>query len=166
MDLLSEDVRVSFDPNIRPEQLSVEQIRDLCGRAIERSELILPSADEAAMFTGAAGDDEGCRVWRDMGKTVVRKRGVRGCRVYDAEGMYDIPTYSVEEVDPTGAGDAFSAAFITMLLEGKSNREAGAFANAVGALSVSKMGPMEGIPTRGEVERYMEEHDTIGGEHS
>jgi sugar/nucleoside kinase (ribokinase family) len=162
MDLLSDDVRVSFDPNIRPEQLSVDQIRKLCGRAIERAELILPSMDEAVMFTGAADDDAGCRIWRDMGKTVVRKCGVQGCRVYDGDGEYDIPTHTVEEIDPTGAGDAFSAAFITMLLEGKTNREAAVFANAVGAMSVRKRGPMEGIPTREEVERYMREN--TGGE--
>jgi sugar/nucleoside kinase (ribokinase family) len=163
MDLLSDDVRVSFDPNIRPEQLSVEQIRELCKRAIDRAELILPSAEEAVMFTGAGDDDEGCRIWRDMGKTVVRKCGSQGCKIYDAEGIHDIPTYMVEEVDPTGAGDAFSAAFITMLLEGRSNRDAGMFANAVGAMSVRKMGPMEGAPTREEVDQFIRENRTIEG---
>ena len=157
LDLISDDVRVSFDPNIRPEILSVDEIRKLCGRAVERAELILPSAGEAAMLTGAHDDDEGCRVWQEMGKLVVQKNGERGCRIYSKEGILDVPTFKVEEVDPTGAGDAFSAAFITGLIEGKDLYQTGLFANAVGAFSVLKMGPMEGIPARKQVEEFLEE---------
>ena len=157
MGLISDDVRVSFDPNIRPEILSVEEIRKLCGRAIERAELILPSASEATMLTGAKNDDEGCRIWQEMGKIVVQKNGVRGCRIYSSDGIMDVPTFKAEEVDPTGAGDAFSAAFITGLIEGKTLYQTGIFANAVGAFSVLKRGPMEGIPTRKQVEAFLEE---------
>jgi len=67
----------------------------------------------------------------------------------------DVPTFDVEEVDPTGAGDAFCAAFITGLIEGKSLYDTGLFANAVGALSVRKKGPMEGIPSRQDVETFI-----------
>jgi sugar/nucleoside kinase (ribokinase family) len=155
LDLITDGVRVSFDPNIRPEILSVDEIRKLCGRAIDRAELILPSADEAVMLTGARTDDEGCKVWQNMGKVVVQKRGVKGCRIYSGEGVMDVPTFPIEEIDPTGAGDAFCAAFLTGLIEGKSLYETGLFANAVGALSVRKMGPMEGIPSKKEVEDFL-----------
>jgi sugar/nucleoside kinase (ribokinase family) len=158
MDLIKDEVRVSFDPNIRPEILSVDEIRKLCGRAIERAELILPSAAEAQMLTGAPSDDEGCRVWQNQGKLVVQKNGTEGCRIYSEDGVTDVPTFKVDEIDPTGAGDAFCAAFLTGLMEGKSLYETGRFANAVGALSVRKMGPMEGIPTRQEAERFLREN--------
>jgi tagatose kinase len=158
LDLLPSGSRVSFDPNIRPEILSVEEIKKLCGRFIERAEIIFPSAGEAAMFTGAKDDDAGCRIWQGMGKTVVQKKGPKGCRVYGDDGVYDVPTFEVVEVDPTGAGDAFCAAFLTGLTEGKPLLETARFANAVGALSVRRMGPMEGIPTRDEVERFLHIH--------
>jgi len=160
LDLLPATTKVSFDPNIRPEQLSIDQIRKLCARAISRADLILPSANEATMFTGAAADDDGCLQWRDMGKTVVRKRGADGCRIYDEGGITDVPTFKVDEVDPTGAGDAFSASLISMLIEGRSIYQAARFASAVGAMSVRRMGPMEGIPTKEEVEKFILEHET------
>jgi sugar/nucleoside kinase (ribokinase family) len=62
--------------------------------------------------------------------------------------------FSVEEIDPTGAGDCFSAAFIAGLESGWPLEKVGSFANAAGALAVTKMGPMEGAPTREEVERF------------
>ena len=62
----------------------------------------------------------------------------------------------VTEVDPTGAGDAYSAAFVVALLEGLSPPQAARFANVVGALSVEKLGPMEALPTRAEVEHYLQ----------
>jgi sugar/nucleoside kinase (ribokinase family) len=155
LDMIPEDASVSFDPNIRPEILSVDQIKKLCGRFIDRAQVVFPSMHEASMFTNASDDDEGCRIWRKAGKLVVLKNGRKGCRVYGDEGIFDVPTFDVEEVDPTGAGDAFCAAFLTGLIEGKSLRETARFANAVGALSVRKMGPMEGIPTRAEVESFL-----------
>jgi sugar/nucleoside kinase (ribokinase family) len=155
LDLLPKTTKVSFDPNIRPEQLSTDEVRALCGRAISRADLILPSANEATMFTGAKDEETGCLQWRDMGKTVVRKRGSEGCRIYDSDGVTDIPTFEVEEIDPTGAGDAFSAALVSMLLENLTIREAAQFASAVGAMSVRRVGPMEGIPTRDEVEAFI-----------
>jgi sugar/nucleoside kinase (ribokinase family) len=156
--LIRDDTRVSFDPNIRPEILSVEQIRDLCGPFIDRASLILPSAGEASMLTGAPNDLEGCRVWQKMGKLVVQKNGRKGCTIYSEQGEMKVPSYPVDEIDPTGAGDAFCAAFITGLTEGMSLYDTARFANAVGAMSVRKRGPMEGQPFRREVEEFLKEH--------
>lgn len=169
---------VSFDPNIRAELLSadVEQIRELVRPVIERANLIFPSRGEAAMLTGEAGgqtsgqddgqasgqdesqagDEAGCRRWAAQGKTVVLKQGESGCRVFTAEGDFAVPGFPVQEVDPTGAGDTFCAAFTVALLDelerGRPDLVAAArFANAAGALAVTRLGPMEGAPTRAQV---------------
>jgi len=155
---IPDTVKVSFDPNIRPEILSVEQIRELCGPALDRADLVIPSRGEAMLFTGADTDDEGCRILQERGKIVVLKRGELGCRIFSSEGVLDIPTFEVEEVDPTGAGDSFCAALLTCLREGRDLYETGLFANAVGAMSVRRMGPMEGQPWRDEVESFMAEN--------
>lgn len=155
MDMLTPGAQLSFDPNIRPELLSVDEIRRLCFPVIQRAGFIFPSLGEAAMLTGAASDEEGIRQWLAQGKTVVLKMGGRGCRIYQGEEMREIPAYIVEEVDPTGAGDTFGAAFTVAMLEGMPLAEAGRFANAAGALAVTKKGPMEGAPTRAEVERMI-----------
>jgi sugar/nucleoside kinase (ribokinase family) len=151
LDALPAGARISFDPNIRPEVLTVEQIRDLCRPVLDRADVFLPSAGEALMFTGAISDEEGCRALAATGKLVVLKQGVRGCTVFEQESEVVVPGFVVPEVDPTGGGDCFCAGFTAGLLEGLRPPEAARFANAVGALAVTKRGPMEGAPARQEV---------------
>lgn len=155
LDSLSPEAKVCFDPNIRPEVLSVEEIRDLCAPVIERANVIFPSKTEAMMFTQANSDEEGCKQWAKQGKLVVLKNGEDGCRIFDGDEILDVPSYPVMEVDPTGAGDTFCAAFVTALNDEMPLYAAGRFANAAGALSVLKKGPMEGAPTRGQVLELM-----------
>ena len=156
---LPADTKISFDPNIRPEALSVEQIKELCGPVIERAGLIFPSKGEAMMFTDEADDDAGCRKWAADGKLVVLKNGEAGCRIFSGDEVIDVPSFQVEEEDPTGAGDTFCGAFLTALIEEKSLAECGRFANAAGAMSVRKQGPMEGAPSREELEAFLREHE-------
>ena len=155
MECLAEEAQVSFDPNIRPEVLSVGEIRDLCQPVIERANLILPSASEAAMLTGLNDDEAGCRHWAGQGKLVALKQDEAGCTLYQGDERLPVPGFSVNEVDATGAGDSFGAALTVALLEGMPLERAGRFANAVGALAVTKTGPMEGAPTRAAVEAFM-----------
>jgi len=147
--------QVSFDPNIRPGALSLQEIRDLCRPAIARANAILPSLSEAAMLTDSASDEEGCRLWAEQGKVVVLKMGAKGCRIFARGSDVVIPSFPVEEVDPTGAGDSFCAGFTVALLDGMALPAAGRFANAAGALAVTKKGPMEGAPWRQEVEALL-----------
>lgn len=147
--------RVSFDPNIRPGALSIQEIRDLCRPALARADVILPSLSEAAMLTGAASDEAGCRQWAAQGKIVVLKMGAQGCRVFAGGEDVVVPSFPVEEIDPTGAGDSFCAGFTVAVLDGLALPAAARFANAVGALAVTKKGPMEGAPWRTDVEALL-----------
>ena len=151
MRLLPQDAFVSFDANIRPELLTVDQIRTLVQPAIKRANVIMPSLTEAAMLTGLETDEQGCQQWANEGKIVVLKMGAKGCRIYSGHEVIDAPGFAVKEIDPTGAGDCFCAGFTVALREGMPLEEAGRFANAVGALAVTKLGPMEGAPSRQEV---------------
>lgn len=146
---------VSFDPNIRPEVLSIEEIRQLCEPVIDRADVILPSLGEARMLTGAEGDDAGCQIWARAGKLVVLKQGPQGCRIFQGDEDIEVCGFRVEEIDPTGAGDSFCAGITVGLLEGMPLEAMGRFANAVGALAVTKKGPMEGVPTREQVENLL-----------
>ena len=55
-------------------------------------------------------------------------------------------------MDTTGAGDAFTAGLTLALAEGMPLPEAVHFANAAGAVAVTRFGTMEAMPTRTEVE--------------
>ena len=155
--LLPPTARLSFDANVRPELMTVEELRAMLQPILDRADVVLPSVGEAAMLTGAASDEEGCRLWAAQGKTVALKRGPEGCRIYQGDSVIDVPGFSVWEVDPTGACDSFGSPFTAAMLEEMPFATAGRFANAVGALAVTKQGPMEGAPTRAEVEAFLAE---------
>ena len=90
-------------------------------------------------------------------RIIVVTRGAAGCTVFIARrAQLDVPGYAVDEVDPTGAGDSFDAAFISALLAGKSTVEAAQMANACGALAVTAKGPMAGAKSLAEVEQFMQ----------
>ncbi len=73
MRLLSPGARLSFDANIRPELLTIDQIRGP-GTAGDRAcGCHFAQPDEAAMLTGLETDEQGCRLWASQGKTVVLK---------------------------------------------------------------------------------------------
>jgi sugar/nucleoside kinase (ribokinase family) len=88
----------------------------------------------------------------DQGIPIVAlKRGQHGSTVFTASEVIEVPPHEVVEVDPTGAGDCYGAAFVVGLLEGWDLAQVGRFANLVGALSVTRKGPMEGTPFRSDV---------------
>lgn len=86
---------------------------------------------------------------------VALKQGDQGSTVFTAEGRIKAPPFSVTEVDPTGAGDCYGAAFVIGLLEGWDLARTARFANAVGALATTRQGPMEGTFSREEVMAFM-----------
>jgi tagatose kinase len=149
---------ISLDPNLRPELLPVERIRAVCEPILARARVVMPSGEELTGLTGAATPEEGARGLLERGVEIVAlKRGAAGSTLYTAEGVLEIPPYRVEEVDPTGAGDCYDAALLVGLSEGWGLAKAGLFANAVGALATTRLGPMEGAFSREHVLRFMAE---------
>jgi len=157
---LATDARVSLDPNLRPELLGgVERARALLAPILARAEIVFPSAGELEAMTGERDPDHAAQRLLAQGPhLVVLKRGAAGCTVYSASGPADVPAFPVDEVDPTGAGDAFAAGFVVAVLRGLPPLEAARYANAVGALAVSKRGPMEGATSDAEVQAFLAAH--------
>ncbi|WP_136688005.1 sugar kinase [Halorhabdus amylolytica] len=146
------DLLLSLDPNLRTELLSVEESREILDPIVDVADVVTPTEDELATLTGASDPTVGASQLLDRGIDLVAlKRGADGCRLYTNERRLDFDAFDAREIDPTGAGDAFSAAIIVGLLEGMPDARLGAFANATGAKAVSEQGPMEGLPTRDEV---------------
>jgi sugar/nucleoside kinase (ribokinase family) len=145
--------RLSFDPNLRPELMTVTEARRVFEPYLEAADLLVPTAAEARALTAAADDDgAAARLLVGRDRLVILKRGAAGCTLYNGTERIDAPGFRVEEVDPTGAGDCFNAACLAGLEAGWPLARLGRFANAAGALSVTRQGPMEGAPTRSAVE--------------
>ncbi len=87
-------------------------------------------------------------------RTLVLKLGRDGAMLVSPQGSKHFPAFKVEAVDPTAAGDAFTAALTLELAAGKGIEEAIRFANCAGALAVTKLGAQPSLPTRQEVEDF------------
>ena len=136
---------ISFDPNLRKEILDSPGMRDAMDAVLAMTDLFLPSGDEIMLLThGRTAEDAAKELLRRGVKAVVHKLGARGVRYFDGQSTLFIPPFSVEELDPTGAGDCFGAAFTTFWLRGLDPEKALVLASAAGALAVTKRGPMEG----------------------
>jgi sulfofructose kinase len=81
--------------------------------------------------------------------------GVRGSMLLDGNQLYRVPAPGVHAVDATGAGDVFRGAFICALLRGDSPVDILRFANAAAALSCTREGALDSVPTRQEVEEFL-----------
>lgn len=125
-------------------------------------DVLTPNEHEASFLTGRrVVDVESAKLAAsDLlaagARAVVIKLGASGL-VYAEGGRFgSIPGYRVEAVDTTAAGDAFAGGLAVALCEGKSLEEACRFANAVGALAVTRKGAQPSMPERGEVEALLQ----------
>jgi ribokinase len=87
--------------------------------------------------------------------TVILTLGERGALLVDRGVQISIPAFKVEAVDPTGAGDAFIGSLAAFLGEGCSLDEAIRRANAVAALSVTRIGTQVSFPSRVDADEFM-----------
>jgi ribokinase len=91
---------------------------------------------------------------------IVATLGKRGALAADSDGVRIIGGYRVKVVDTVAAGDSFNGALAKCLAEGKPLDDAVRYANAVGALTVTKAGAIPSLPTAAEVEEFLK---TAGG---
>jgi hypothetical protein len=118
---------------------------------------VLERSGAAVISSDDVNDDEGrieelansCRI-------LVVTDGREGSRLYWNGDVRRFRPPSVTEVDPTGAGDIFAAAFFSRLYTTRDPWEATRFATLISALSVTRPG-LESIPTQQEIQESMVE---------
>lgn len=162
-----------MDLDLRPDQwshplafgLRARRIMPLCdviiGTEVEFYAALSPAPE--AVMAGEAVTDTGDLHERMQDCTgehdalLVLKRGDRGARLYLNGTQRDVPGYPVEIVNTVGAGDGFASGFIYGWSQGWGWEEAARFANACGALVVSRHGCARALPYRSEVDVFIGE---------
>lgn len=147
---------VTYDPNLRAELIEPRMISKISKKILDAAEIVMPSRAELLDLTGKRNLEEASSEILKRGvKLLIVKMGDKGSIGMTGQEVVFEPAFIVPEVDPTGAGDAFDAAVIYSYLKNQSLRETLEFANAAGALKVTRMGPM-GVPEGlSEIERLM-----------
>lgn len=169
---LSERASVLYCPVVHeiPDSLTRLSRQGLTGvvpqgffRAWSEDGLVTPRDwSDAEAQAALAGADIVCMSERDapapealaedfVGRAFIITRGAKGCRIYASGDIYDFDAFPADEMDPTGAGDVFAAAFLVAAAEGRSIPRAARFAAVAAALAVEGDGT-SAIPNRSLVE--------------
>jgi len=135
-----------------PRQCSAEILRLADIVSPNETELEALSRETVSGHESAA---KAARKLLDLGaETVVVKMGSDGSMLVTTGGATHFPASKVEAVDPTAAGDAFTAALTVRLAMGEKIDEAMRYANLAGALAVTRLGALPSLPTREEVDAF------------
>jgi ribokinase len=124
-------------------------------------DILTPNETEAAMLlgdsiAGLAGIAPTAEALLAQGVgIVVVTLGKEGVFVVERGGSYHVPGRRVTAVDTTAAGDTFSGALAVAWAEGRDVRAAVEWATAAAALSVTRRGAQSSLPTRAEVEAFL-----------
>lgn len=126
---------------------------------LKQVDVLTPNQTEAKILTGRPLDQHGGESWnamKEMGlpKNVVITRGAEGAMILGDRNV-DIPSYTVNSIDSTGAGDAFNGGLAFALSRGDTLNDAVRYANAVGALATTKIGAQSAMPSAAEVEQLI-----------
>ena len=89
-------------------------------------------------------------------KNIILTLGEKGGIYTEENKINPYNALKVKAVDTTAAGDSFIGAFALKLAEGTKTEEAVNFAVAVSALTVTKIGAQQSLPTKAEINEFLE----------
>jgi len=99
---------------------------------------VLPLAAAVILSREDLLDEDMLEQYRQWSRLVVLTTASAGCTVFFGDNIRHIPAPAVTEVEPTGAGDIFAAAFLVRLHQTDGNPwEAARYANEIAAQSVT-----------------------------
>ncbi len=142
---------VSFDVNYRSKLWTVQEARSVLSELVRRADIVIASEDELGLV--APGDEPATAqelAAYGVGQLVI-KRGARGATVWLEGVAHHAPAITVPVLDTIGAGDAFTAGYLSGLLDGLPPAVALRRGTVTGAFAVSAVGDWEGLPTRDEL---------------
>jgi ribokinase len=150
-----EGVRVILNP--APAQ-------DLSNDMLEKVYLLTPNETEAEFLSGIKIQDlrtaemAAERLLIRGVDNVVLTLGREGAMLATRHDTIHVKGVDVQAIDTTGAGDTFCGALAVAIATGKDLREAVTYANYAGALTTTKIGAQDALPTREELQRFIKDH--------
>ena len=167
------NVPVTFDVNYRPPIWEPSDARPVFDEMLPYSSVFKVGHDEAETVWGwgLSAEEYARRFQRINARLVIVTRDADGAIAYDGTNLVEHPGYSIDFVDPVGAGDAFIAGFLAEVFRqgtvksflAASDHERRkilerslAVANVCGALICTRRGDTEAMPTAQEVAAFLE----------
>ncbi|WAH37979.1 carbohydrate kinase family protein [Alicyclobacillus dauci] len=162
---------ITFDPNLRPALWrNQDEAKEQILNVLPYVDVLKISDEELSFLTGETTFQAGAlslkKQYQNISVILVTL-GAKGCYYLAVCGEGSVPSFPVNPVDTTGAGDAFMGTFISGLLDtGKRPTELHQeelvniirAANTSGALTTTRPGGIPALPTREEVVDFMNKH--------
>jgi sugar/nucleoside kinase (ribokinase family) len=160
---------ISFDPNLRPSLWSsMDRAREEIENGMEYADIVKLTDEELEFVTGTADPERGTNALLKYGpRMIIVTRGSRSTFFNNGDLTFQVPVFKVDQVDTTGAGDAFVASMLVWCAgqarngqpvfgaeEGELKRMVKR-ANASGAITVTRKGVIPALPTMQEVEQFL-----------
>lgn len=137
--------KIVFDPNYRPSLWrSRSAARKAMGDAARLANIVMPTfSDERSLF-GDVSPEATVSRYRALGvkQVLVKNGGSAALLATDDEITFVHPATSVISVDPTGAGDSFNGAFLSLLLRGETPFSAARRAHSIAAQVIGHKGAL------------------------
>ncbi len=163
-------VFVSFDPNFRTDlwRGRTAEFVAQCTRCLPFANLLKVSEEEALLVSQTSTLDAAVQALHALGVGVVAVTlGKQGTRLSTGQADFVVPSVRITSLDSTGAGDAFIGALLkqiaehpepaTLALAPETLRRMVAFANKVGAITCTRLGAIEALPSYQEVAGWVAE---------
>lgn len=160
---LAENKFISFDPNYR--EALYHDKKELfvahCKEVIKYVDLIKVSEEEGQIITGETSSEKMIAALHQLGAKIVTLTLGKAGSLVSIHNTYEVPSIEVKMIDSTGAGDAFIGALLSQIANLEDSKsildneemlvEFTKNANRVGALTTTKLGALDSIPTWDEV---------------
>ena len=134
-----------------PDGLVTRQRWDDYRAVLDRADVVVFSEDDIV-------DAEEAMLYANAAKLAVITRAVRGADVVENGRIISVPAYPAHEVDPTGAGDVFAAAFFIEYRRTGSPVDAARFAASAASFLVERPG-IEGLASQEAVRKRMSDNE-------
>ncbi|MFJ5964379.1 sugar kinase [Bacillus sp. NPDC093026] len=151
---------ISFDPNLRLQLWEEEEdMIHTVNQLASQVDWFFPGLAEGQKLTGLQEPEAIADAYLQKGvKFVVIKLGAAGAFFKSAAHQGIVEGFEVDHVvDTVGAGDGFAVGIMSALLDGLSYEESVTRGNAIGALAVMSPGDMDGLPTREELQAFLQQ---------
>lgn len=159
-------IPIVFDVNVRPTLWpDLGSLREVCEAILRQATVVKLSLDDAAALWGSSAINDvqqslagiatsaSVVVVTDGGRATWVRRGLPATAVWSRHEVF-----TVDAIEPTGAGDAFTAALVSRLLARDWSELTDAdirFAMAAGAITTTKPGAISALPTVSAVEQFL-----------
>jgi len=147
--------------------------KEIPAELISLADFLIPNESELGLLTGlpvtdiSSAEKAAKRLLERGAQNVIVTMGGKGALVVSGTQVTHVDTYKVNVVDTTAAGDAFIGGFAAQLLESDSLlsnvqeqalvlQKAVRYGCACGALATTKFGAQPSLPTKEEVEKFLE----------